>query len=250
MTAASNFRDIRKAKFFWIDNVVLDDERIGHKEIAVYATLCRFLNQDTGYCFPSYATLSQKTGLSRSSVIRVINYLIEIGYVSKEVRQTETGNQSNLYFLNDVNSIPSVMVTPPSVENTLPSVTDTPPLVSEVHPNNTKVKKTNITSYSKEFESFWSVYPNKKDKKGAFEKFKQALNRNHSVEAIIEGTKNYAKYCEVKGTVKDYIKHPKTFLHNDSFLDEYELELEQPKPKAYQNVITYNELDLEGLMGE
>jgi len=75
--------------------------------------------------------------------------------------------------------------------------------------------------YSQEFEVFWNIYPNKKDKKGAYEKFKQAVKR-HSVAIIMKGATDYARECEIKETEKRYIKHPKTFLHNDSFLDEFE----------------------------
>ena len=80
-----------------------------------------------------------------------------------------------------------------------------------------KEKEKNI--YSNEFEQFWNIYPRKVDKKKAFKSFKTAI-KNHSLETILSGTEKYAK--QVQNTDKQYIKHPATFLNNDSFVDGYE----------------------------
>ncbi|MEH6941500.1 phage replisome organizer N-terminal domain-containing protein [Bacillus sp. JJ722] len=82
-----------------------------------------------------------------------------------------------------------------------------------------KNKKENKDIYSNEFEQFWSIYPRKVDKKKAFKSFKTAI-KNHSLETILIGTEKYAK--QVQKTDKQYIKHPTTFLNNDSFIDGYE----------------------------
>ncbi len=78
-------------------------------------------------------------------------------------------------------------------------------------------EKNNI--YSNEFEQFWSIYPRKVDKKKALKSFKTAI-KNHSLETILDGTSKYAN--QVEKTDKQYIKHPTTFLNNDSFIDGYE----------------------------
>lgn len=92
---------------------------------------------------------------------------------------------------------------------------------TEEEKNKNKNKKENINNnpYSNEFEQFWSIYPRKVDKKKAAKSFKTAI-KNHSLEKIIDGTKKYAK--QVEKTDKQYIKHPTTFLNNDSFIDGYE----------------------------
>ncbi|WP_445506818.1 phage replisome organizer N-terminal domain-containing protein [Niallia sp. 03190] len=82
---------------------------------------------------------------------------------------------------------------------------------------NKNKKEENI--YSNEFEQFWSIYPRKVDKKKALKSFKTAM-KNHSLETILDGTAKYAK--QVEKTDKQYIKHPTTFLNNDSFIDGYE----------------------------
>lgn len=68
----------------------------------------------------------------------------------------------------------------------------------------------------KEFEEWWNLYDKKKDKKAAITKFKSA-RKEHSYEEIVKGTKEYLKTI----TNKQYQKHPKTFLHNESYLDDF-----------------------------
>ncbi|GIN38404.1 phage replisome organizer N-terminal domain-containing protein [Heyndrickxia oleronia] len=79
--------------------------------------------------------------------------------------------------------------------------------------------KINNNAYSNEFEQFWSIYPRKVDKKKAFKSFKTVM-KNHSLDIVLAGTKKYAQ--QVQNTDKQYIKHPATFLNNDSFIDGYE----------------------------
>lgn len=77
----------------------------------------------------------------------------------------------------------------------------------------------NISPYSNEFEQFWNIYPKKIDKKKAFSSFKKAI-KNHPLETILFGTQQYA--LSKVNTDKQYIKHPTTFLNNESFIDGYE----------------------------
>src|SRR5699024_4145323 len=69
---------------------------------------------------------------------------------------------------------------------------------------------------TKEFENWYNLYDKKKDRKAAFTKFKTA-RKKHSYEEIVKGTKEYLKTI----TDKQYQKYPKTFLHNESYLDDY-----------------------------
>jgi predicted phage replisome organizer len=101
-------------------------------------------------------------------------------------------------------------------------------------------KEKNI--YSNEFERFWNLYPRRVDKKKAFKAFKSVI-KQHSIESIVNGTEKYAQ--SVQKTEKQFIKHPATFLNNESFIDGFEEVLEQPKPTKIQP-----ESVLAGLWGE
>lgn len=80
-------------------------------------------------------------------------------------------------------------------------------------------KEKNVSSYSDEFDSFWSIYPRKVDKKKAHSSFKRAI-KHHPIETILSGTRKYAN--SVKNTDIKFIKHASTFLNNESFLDGYD----------------------------
>jgi predicted phage replisome organizer len=70
-------------------------------------------------------------------------------------------------------------------------------------------------TYSNEFEQFWNEYPRKVDKKKAAKSFKSVIKK-HPIDSIVNGTKKYAR--QVQNTEKKFIKHPATFLNNESFL--------------------------------
>ena len=78
------------------------------------------------------------------------------------------------------------------------------------------------------FEEWWKLYDKKKDKKLTFSKFKSCLKK-HSFEQIMQGTREYIK------TIKDkqYQKYPKTFLTNESYMNDYSEEMPQETSNQY-----------------
>ena len=78
-----------------------------------------------------------------------------------------------------------------------------------------------------EFQTFWEQYP-KKVAKGAAIKAWLRLNQAEQNEAI-EALPNHLKYWKVKGTDKEFIPYPATWLNQMRYLDE--LDFEEFKPK-------------------
>ncbi|QNB45859.1 hypothetical protein BR63_05735 [Thermanaerosceptrum fracticalcis] len=76
-------------------------------------------------------------------------------------------------------------------------------------------------AYSPEFETFWSHYPRKVEKKGAYKCWNTRLKEGVSPEDMIMAAKNYAAECKRKNTEEQYIKHPKTFLGPNTPFMEY-----------------------------
>lgn len=76
-----------------------------------------------------------------------------------------------------------------------------------------------------EFQAFWTLYP-KKVAKGAAIKAWQKLNQAEQIEAI-EALPNHLKYWKFKGTDKDFIPYPASWLNQMRYLDE--LDFEEPK---------------------
>ncbi|MEB8131518.1 hypothetical protein [Mammaliicoccus sciuri] len=94
------------------------------------------------------------------------------------------------------------------------------------------------TQLTKEFEDWYNLYNKKKDRKAAFTKFKTA-RKKHSYEEIVKGTKEYLKTI----TDKQYQKYPKTFLHNESYLDDYSNDIKKDKSDiANKDDVVFEEL--------
>jgi DNA-binding transcriptional MocR family regulator len=101
----------------------LDQEGLHHKDKFVLVALANRANSDTGLCCPSLNRIADDTALSRSTVIRSLAALEDMGYIQKVSRHRENGSStSNEY------RFPSVTLTRGGFQgDTPPSVTVTPP---------------------------------------------------------------------------------------------------------------------------
>ncbi|WP_274362721.1 phage replisome organizer N-terminal domain-containing protein [Paenibacillus thermotolerans] len=75
------------------------------------------------------------------------------------------------------------------------------------------------SSLPPQFEKFWNVHPKKVGRQVALEKWKAALKKGVDPEEIIKAANNYAAECARKGTDKQYIMHPATFLSKERWED-------------------------------
>jgi hypothetical protein len=82
-----------------IENTVIANMAdIGVYAYAVYSAIKMHLNQATGACFPSYATIARMTGMNRSTVIECVKKLTALKMVSPLWRYKEDGSHaSNQY---------------------------------------------------------------------------------------------------------------------------------------------------------
>ena len=104
-----------------------------------------------GNCWPSYATIAERCGISRRSAVSAVQALVDAGLVAVTERRREGTNErtSNLYLILGC-SAPAA-----------------PPVVQDVHPNKTQVNKTQEQEIDSELERFWSMtldYANLSDK--------------------------------------------------------------------------------------
>ncbi len=65
----------------------------------IFTWLCTHANNDSLECFPSYDKLAKEAGVSKKTVERSVNELVEMGYLKKEQRRMDGSPQlsSNLY---------------------------------------------------------------------------------------------------------------------------------------------------------
>lgn len=90
-------------------------------------------------------------------------------------------------------------------------------------------KKSAKHSYSDDFEEIWSIYPKKRNKPKAYQRYKEALDKNHSHDDIKYGITCYAKECDRNGTELTYIKMMEGFLNDERYL-----EYKKPEQKQEQ----------------
>ena len=70
--------------YFVGDLNILADKRLSSIDCRVYFALVSFMNVKNGKCFPRYATIQKRTGLSKSSIQRSINHLAKLQLVTKK----------------------------------------------------------------------------------------------------------------------------------------------------------------------
>ena len=87
-----------KRNFFIAQNMIFDLDISEHAKIT-YLYLCRCAD-DESQAFPSYNTIAEKCSFSRSTAIRSIQELEEIGLLSVEKRYEEDADGSKVYTSN------------------------------------------------------------------------------------------------------------------------------------------------------
>lgn len=102
-----------KWHFTMVENSVIEDEKLLPSEKLVYVVLSKFASQERS-CFPSLSTISKLSGYSKSTVVRAINRLSYLGYLTKERRKDEVrGNISTFYTLTLPEEAPPKVISPP-----------------------------------------------------------------------------------------------------------------------------------------
>lgn len=79
----------------------------------VFLKLCDNAS-DQGECWPSYQHIADQCEIGRTTVIKHINELCDMGYLSKVHRKGEKGNSSNLYYIRFRTSSPSELGSSPN----------------------------------------------------------------------------------------------------------------------------------------
>ncbi|MCI2874983.1 helix-turn-helix domain-containing protein [Staphylococcus hominis] len=210
---------------------VMKDRNISIEAKALYSYLSAYAGVDES-AFPSVDLIKHELGIGKHRFLRAKNELIDNGYLTVDRKQTKNIYGSNLYTL---------FHSPRQVDGR--PVDDRPaydrPVDSQPTTNNS-ITNNNITSNSKtinnsatdvtreRFEEWWKLYDKKLDKKKAFSLFKSALKK-HEFETIMNGTREYLKTI----TDKQYQKYPKTFLSQESYLNDFTEELPQQTTNQY-----------------
>ena len=80
--------------YFVGDLNILADKKLSSNDVRVYFALVSFMNKDTGKCYPRYATIKKRIGLSNRTIQRSVQNLAKHKYIT-----IKRLSSSNLYLL-------------------------------------------------------------------------------------------------------------------------------------------------------
>lgn len=210
---------------------VMKDRNISIEAKALYSYLSAYAGADES-SFPSVELIKHELNIGKQRYQRARRELEKIGYLQVDRKQNGNIYGSNLYTLFhnprqvDIRPVDSQPVEIQSVDN---QPTTNNSITNNNITSNSKTINNSATDVTRErFEEWWKLYDKKRDKKISFKKFEKCL-KQHSFEEIMQGTRMYLK------TIKDkqYQKDPKTFLHNESYMNDYSDELPQQHTNQY-----------------
>ncbi|MDW8544399.1 helix-turn-helix domain-containing protein [Staphylococcus sp. KG4-3] len=198
---------------------VMKDTNISIEAKALYSYLSAYAGADES-SFPSVSLIKHELNIGKQRYQRARKELEQIGYLKVTRKQNGNIYGSNLYTVmhepRRVDSRPSDTqpVEFQSVDNQPTTINSS--TINSIT-NNSQTINTSATDVTRErFEEWWKLYDKKLDKKKAFSLFKSAL-KEHSYESIMNGTREYLKTI----TNKQYQKYPKTFLSQESYLNDF-----------------------------
>ena len=191
-----------------------------------------------GYFYKSYQEWHEELYLSEYQVRRATNKLKALGLVETSLKKAN--GAPTLHYKVDTKEVSEWILKKlkngnlrnlrMDTEETQESLTEiTTEITTETTNNNSATKVT-----QEQFDQWWNLYDKKLDKKKAFSLFKSALKK-HDFETIINGTKDYLKTI----TDKQYQKYPKTFLSQESYMNDYSKEIPKTtKESSKDNIFT------------
>lgn len=186
----------------------------------VYLWLCDFADEN-GECFPSRSTLAEKGNISLSSVDKALSILEKSELIVKFKRFHEQAPTSNMYQLK--------IVLGGSISGKLPTLSQTLGVASETRTNSIHIlTQSNELTYVLEekpknertnlfdFESFWSIFPKKRNKQQASAEWRKLTKEER--EAAFEDVPKRSKSKE--WTDIQYVPMPSNYLRDKRWQDE------------------------------
>lgn len=202
---------------------VMKDTNISIEAKALYSYLSAYAGADES-SFPSVSLIKYELNIGKQRYQRARKELEDTGYLVVTRKQNGNIYGSNLYtVMHEPRRVDSRPVDSQPVE--IQSVDNQPTTINSStinsNTNNNKTINTSATDVTRErFENWWKLYDKKLDKKKAFSLFKSALKK-HSYEEVMNGTRDYLETI----TNKQYQKYPKTFLSQESYMNDFTEEI-------------------------
>ena len=162
--------------YFVGDLNILADKRLSMADKIVYFCLVSFMNVKDGKCYPRFATIKTRTGLSIATIQRSIKHLAKLGYVTVKRRSS-----TNEYYLSQQLKLQEIRKK--SIRSNYAT--------SDV-PNSTDINKTNNINY------------NRNRKYNSYQRARYSPPAANHSKSTIEYQGNQYEYCGEFGNYIEY----------------------------------------------
>jgi hypothetical protein len=192
-------------RFAIIDEWLLDLD-ISDRAVRLYAVLARYADSETHKAYPSRGTLAERLRCSKASVDRAAQELVDVGAMKKKQRH----NSSVVYTLQVSSPVHRGVITGDEggSSGVMRGV-----LTGDDLTITTELEPTKREPLNKAFDTFWAIYPLKKDKPAAKRAFEKALKRA-DLETIVAGAE---RYRDDPNREQEFTKYPQGWLSNDAW---------------------------------
>lgn len=191
-------------------------------ELIIFAIIYGFSQGEQGVFNGSLQYLADWTNSTKQGVIKNIKNLIEKGLIIKN--EVKRGCIKYCEYSSKFNGVKQSLI----VDETKFNRT-----VKQSLPNNivNTIEEKYSTMYDSEFEIFWKKYPRHDcSKQMAKKSYISTIKNNKATpEVIIDGLDKYCKQIKRSNTENKFIKHAATWLNNQCWNDEYEIEPSKPQ---------------------
>lgn len=168
-------------------------------------------NGETGKCFPSLNRLASLAEMDKSTVVRHIDALVELGLVDRVHSNRNDGGYSSTNYILKLND-------PLSQNATSPCSKLSTPLVAKCDTNLGSNNLGNRTNYIFDnFDDIWGIYP-KKQGKGAAKKAYEKAMKKIDPNILLDRIKAYVEAIQNKDL--QYIPMLSTWLNQERWGDD------------------------------
>ncbi len=198
----------------------------------VLLAIARYADR-SGMCYPSQPRLADDTCLSERTIRSCVHWLQENGYITI----SSSPNKPNIY---TITSMTEESMTDDEVDPAKSAAEEVSNISRLDFSKKREANYTTLTSSAAKsagshpsdtphFLAFWAAYPKRQGKGEARTAFAKQLKFTDAT-TLINAANDFARWCEVKQTDKQYIPLAATWLNQSRWEDE--LDFEQSKPQS------------------
>ena len=241
----SVFRINKNKDYTVMSNYHLKDKRISLKAKGLLSEMLS-LPDDWGYSIEGLASINKESSKQIKLVLEELKQYQYL-YINKLMpNETKSGRIEYIY---DIYEIPKTRV--PKQEGCFQEVENKRVVLGnyKILKENTNNKILNKEEYKEEFERLWNLYPNKKGKKDAYNKFIKAIKNGTTIEQIENGINKYNEYIKITNTKDKYIKHGSSWFNQECWNDDYTIK-EEITTKHIASKIDFSDFLNKGVKNE